>query len=143
MRALLDVNVLIALLDGSHLHHGLVTGWLSNNLDAGWASCPITQNGSIRLLSQPGYPNPVPVALVAERLAEATRHSSHLFWADAISLLHPDYLQWDRILSSRQVTDVYLLALAVQQNGCFVTLDRGIPLAAVAGAQPRHLATLS
>ena len=90
-----------------------------------------------------GYPNPVPVALVAERLAEATRHSSHLFWADAISFLHPDYLQWDRILSSPQVTDVYLLALAVQQNGGFVTMDRGIPLAAVAGEQPRRLATLS
>lgn len=143
MRALLDINVLIALLDGSHIHHGLVTGWLSNNLDAGWASCPITQNGCIRILSQPAYPNAIPVAQVAERLAEATRHSSHLFWADAISLLQPDSLAWDRVLSSRQVTDVYLLALAVRQNGCFVTLDRGIPLAAVVAAEPRHLVTLS
>ena len=142
MRALLDVNVLIALLDGSHIHHGLVTGWLSSNLGPGWASSPITQNGCIRILSQPAYPNQVPVARVAERLAEATRHPSHLFWADAISLLQPECLMWDRILSSRQVTDVYLLALAVQQNGRFVTLDRGIPLAAVAGAQPQHLVTL-
>jgi toxin-antitoxin system PIN domain toxin len=139
VRALLDVNVLIALLDASHIHHGLVTTWLANNLDAGWASCPITQNGCIRILSQPGYPNAVPVAQVADRLAEAARHPSHLFWPDAVSLLQPEYLAWDRILSSRQVTDVYLLALAVQQNGCFVTLDRGIPLAAVAGALPRHL----
>jgi uncharacterized protein len=143
MRALLDVNVLIALLDGSHIHHGLVTQWLTHNLDAGWASCPITENGCIRIMSQPGYPNAVAVAQVAERLVEAAKHPSHLFWPDAVSLLQPDYLAWDRILSSRQVTDVYLLALAVQQNGCFVTLDRGIPLAAVAGAQPRHLVVLS
>jgi toxin-antitoxin system PIN domain toxin len=143
MRALLDVNVLIALLDGSHMHHGLVTGWFADNLDAGWASCPITQNGCIRILSQPAYPNSVPVAQVAERLAEATRHPSHQFWPDAISVLQPDTLAWDRILSSRQVTDVYLLALAVQQNGCFVTLDRGVPLAAVTGAEVRHLVTVS
>lgn len=143
MRALLDVNVLIALLDGSHIHHGLVTGWLSSNLGTGWASSPITQNGCIRILSQSGYPNQVPVARVAERLAEATRHPSHFFWADTLSLLQPECLMWDRILSSRQVTDVYLLALAVRQNGRFVTLDRGIPLAAVAGAQPQHLVTLS
>jgi toxin-antitoxin system PIN domain toxin len=143
MRALLDINVLIALLDGSHVHHELVTGWLSSNLGAGWASCPITQNGCIRILSQPAYPNGVTVAQVAERLAEATRHPSHLFWADGISLLQPECLAWDRVLSSRQVSDAYLLALAVQQNGCFVTLDRGIPLAAVAAAEPRHLVTLS
>jgi hypothetical protein len=55
MRALLDVYVLIALLDGSHIHHGLVTDWLAGNLEGGWASCPITQNGCIRILSQPSY----------------------------------------------------------------------------------------
>ena len=143
MRALLDVNVLIALLDGSHVHRALVTGWLSNNLEAGWASCPMTQNGCVRILSQPGYPNSIPVAQVAERLAEVTRHPSHLFWADTVSLLQPDYVVWDRILSSKQITDAYLLALAVRQNGRFVTLDRGISFAAVAGAKPRHLATLS
>lgn len=143
MRALLDINVLIALLDGSHIHHALATTWLSGHLDAGWASCPITQNGCVRILSQPAYPNAVPVAQVAERLALATQHPSHAFWPDATSLLQPDLIEWGRILSSRQVTDVYLLALAVQQNGCLVTLDRGIPPAAVAGAEQRHLVTLT
>ena len=52
MRALLDVNVLIALLDGSHIHHGLVTDWLASHIDEGWASSPITQNGCIRILSR-------------------------------------------------------------------------------------------
>ncbi|MDZ7584636.1 MAG: TA system VapC family ribonuclease toxin [Thiobacillus sp.] len=143
MRAFLDVNILIALLDGSHLHHGLVTDWLSSHIDEGWASSPITQNGCIRILSQPGYPNPVPAAQVAKRLAEATQHPSHAFWADSISLLHPGHLIWERILSSRHVTDAYLLALAVQQGGRFVTLDRGIPLDAVGGASPEHLAVIS
>ena len=143
MRALPDVNVLIALLDGSHIHHDLVTTWLSRNLRSGWASCPVTQNGCIRILSQPGYPNSVPAAQVAERLAEATQHSSHVFWADSISLLHPGRLMWDQILSSRHVTDAYLLALAVDQGGRFVTLDRGIPVGAVGGASPKHLVVLS
>ncbi|MBI5752363.1 MAG: VapC toxin family PIN domain ribonuclease [Hydrogenophilales bacterium] len=143
MRALLDVNVLIALLDGSHLHHGLVTDWLASHIDEGWASSPITQNGCIRILSQPGYPNPVPAAQVAERLTEATQHPSHAFWADSISLLHPGILIWNRILSSRHVTDAYLLALAVQQGGRFVTLDRGIPLDAVGEALTEHLKVIS
>lgn len=143
MRALLDVNVLIALLDGSHIHHGLVTSWLANNLDEGWASSPITQNGCIRILSQSSYPNSIPAAQVAGRLAEATQHTSHVFWSDSISLLHPDCLVWDKVLSSRHVADVYLLALAVQQGGCFVTLDRGVPVDAVTGALPEHLVMIS
>jgi len=143
MRALLDVNVLIALLDGGHIHHGLVTDWMANNMDSGWASSPMTQNGCIRILSQPGYPNTVPAARVANRLAEATRHPSHAFWADSISLLHPGFLMWKRVLSSRHVTDVYLLALGIQNGGCFVTLDQGIPIDAVTGALPEHLVMLS
>lgn len=142
MRALLDVNVLIALLDGSHIHHGRVTDWLVNHIDAGWAACPITQNGCIRILSQATYPNSVPAAQVAERLAEAAQHPAYQFWPDSISLLHPGCLLWSSVLSSRHVTDLYLLALAVQQGGCFVTLDQGIPFNAVAGARPEHLVVI-
>lgn len=143
MRALLDVNVLIALLDGSHLHHGLVTDWLARNLAQGWASCPLTQNGCIRVFSQPAYPNSVSAAQVAERLTEAIQHPSHVFWPDSISLLHPGRMRWDQVLSSRHVTDAYLLALAIEHSGCFVTLDRGIPLGAVAGATLGHLVVLA
>jgi len=70
MRALLDVNVLIALLDAGHIHHELAQSWLESNIEPGWASCPLTQNGCIRILSQPNYPAPLPAAQVAERLAE-------------------------------------------------------------------------
>lgn len=142
MRALLDVNILIALLDGSHIHHCLVTDRLARNIDEGWASSPITQNGCIRILSQPGYRNSVPAAQVAARLSEAKQHLSHQFWADTFSLLQLGSLEWGRILSSRQVTDAYLLALAVQQGGRYVTLDRGIPLAAVNGAVSEQLVVI-
>jgi len=56
MVALLDVNVLVALLDADHMHHTAATHWLSEHLDAGWASCPLTQNGCIRILSQAATP---------------------------------------------------------------------------------------
>ena len=70
MRALLDVNVLIALLDSDHLHHGRARGWLKENIKHGWASCPLTQNGCIRIMSQTGYPNALPAAAVAEDFDE-------------------------------------------------------------------------
>jgi len=143
MRALLDVNVLIALLDAGHVHHRLAMDWLAAHLEHGWASCPLTQNGCIRIFSNPAYPNAVPAAQIADRLAEAARHPAHAFWPDAMSLLEPNRLAWERILSSRQVTDAYLLALAVEQGGRLVTLDRGVPVAAVRSAQSRHLVVLS
>ena len=65
-RALLDVNVLIALLDADHLHHARAAAWLADNIKAGWASCAITQNGCVRIMSQPGYPNALPAAGVAQ-----------------------------------------------------------------------------
>lgn len=142
MRALLDVNVLIALLDAGHLHHGLATSWLEGEIDHGWASCPITQNGCIRIMSQPKYPGSLPAAQVAARLAEAANNPWHEFWPDDINLLHSEIFVWSHVLGHRQVTDVYLLSLAVKHGGCFVTFDRRIGLDAVTGAQPKHLCVL-
>jgi len=142
MAALLDVNVLIALLDAGHLHHDTATRWLGEHLDQGWASCPLTQNGCIRILSQTAYPNSAPAAEVAARLGEATRHPAHHFWPDAVSLLSQGLMDWSKLLSGRHITDAYLLALAVENRGTFVTLDQGIPLAAVPGAQAGHLVVL-
>lgn len=73
MRALLDINVLIARLDGDHLHHARARAWLKENIKSGWASCPLTQNGCICIMSQPGYPQALPAAAVAERLAAPRR----------------------------------------------------------------------
>lgn len=142
MRALLDVNVLVALLDGGHLHHGVATDWLATNARAGWASCPLTQNGCVRILSLTSYPNAQAPAAVARRLTSALDGGHHEFWPDSLSLLEPQRLSWEHVLSSRQVTDAYLLALAAQRGGRLVTFDRGISIAAVPAAAKRHLVTL-
>jgi uncharacterized protein len=139
MRALLDVNVLIALLDANHVHHARSTRWLNAHIGQGWASCPLTQNGCVRILSQPNYPNTAPAAEVASRLHEATQGPAHTFWPDSVSVLTPGAIDWARLLSARHLTDAYLLALAVERRGRFVTLDEGVPLAAVKGAKDRHL----
>ena len=143
MRALLDVSVLVALLDGGHLHHRVAMDWLAAHARAGWASCPLTQNGCLRILSLPTYPNPQPPARVAERLAAATADRSHAFWPDSLSLLEPERLHWERVLSTRHITDVYLLALAVEHRGCLVTFDRSVAVAAVPGALKKHLVVLN
>jgi len=142
MRALLDVNVLIALLDGAHVRHADAAAWLASQARHGWASCPLTQNGCIRIMSQPAYPGPIACGQVAARLAEATRHPSHAFWPDDISLVEDGRLDWSQVLGHRQVTDVYLLALAVRHGGRFVTFDGRVSLAAVPGAGRRHLHVL-
>ena len=79
---------------------------------------------------------------MAARLAEATQHPAHHFWPDAVSLLSPGLMAWNNLLTGRHITDAYLLTLAVKNHGVFVTLDLGIPLAAVQGAQTKHLVVL-
>jgi toxin-antitoxin system PIN domain toxin len=142
MRALLDVNVLIALLDADHSLHARATQWLGSRARAGWASCPITENGCARIMSHPGYPNPLPVRAVMERLAEACASGFHEFWPDDISLLDANVANSARIHGPRQITGVYLLALAIRHGGIFVTFDASISHDAVVGAAKRHMLVL-
>ena len=142
MRALLDVNVLIALLDADHSLHERATTWFADHAAAGWATCPITQNGCMRIMSHPAYPNPLPVRAVMDRLAEAGASAIHKFWTDDISLLDAMVANRDRIHGPRQITDVYLLALAVRHGGCFVTFDGSVARDAVTGADLTHLVAL-
>lgn len=142
MRALLDVNVLVSLFDADHTLHAEALRWFDQHGEAGWASCPITQNGCIRVMSQPAYPNSVPVTVMAERLRQAVSHESHAFWPDSVSLLDEGAIDPTRVHGPRQLTDVYLLALAVANGGRLVTFDKGIPVAAVARAQKKHLVVI-
>lgn len=139
MRALLDVNVLIALLDGGHAMHLRATEWLARQSSYGWASCPLTQNGVVRIMSQPSYPTPRPAALVAQRLALACAAPEHGFWAADVSLLSDGLIDWQRLLGHRQVTDAYLLALATRHQGRLATFDQRISPDLVFGAKPEHL----
>ena len=142
MRALLDTSVLIALLDANHIHHKLCNRWLAGTQD-GWASCPITLNGSVRILSQPNYPNRLPMQTAVRGLQAAMAHPMHAFWPDAVDPLAMPGLNWDVLLRPAQITDAYLLALAVRNQGCLVTLDQGIALAWVQGASDTHLKVLA
>ncbi|MEP7311521.1 MAG: TA system VapC family ribonuclease toxin [Pseudomonadota bacterium] len=142
MRALLDVNVLIALLDAGHVHHGHASAWLDTNIQQGWASCPLTQNGCLRIMSTDAYAHAQPLAAVTARLREATGTQFHEFWPDEISVLDADRFEQDRWLSSRQITDAYLLALAVHRGGTFVTLDRNVDRSLVRGAAAHHLVVI-
>ncbi|WP_347484813.1 TA system VapC family ribonuclease toxin [Vandammella animalimorsus] len=142
MRALLDVNVLIALLDAAHVHHGRATNWLLAQIEHGWASCPLTQNGCVRIMAQPSYPQALPVAAVAGRLAQAAAHPAHRFLPDDYSLLEAGALQWPHVLGHRQITDAYLLGLAVRHGCRFVSFDARVDRATVVGAGAEHLVVL-
>ncbi|MCE3003511.1 MAG: TA system VapC family ribonuclease toxin [Pseudomonadota bacterium] len=142
MRALLDINVLIALLDADHIHHGRARDWLSSNIAAGWASCPLTQNGYVRVVSQPAYPKPLSPAAAIGLLREACATRHHAFWPDDASILDEARIDASRIHGPRQLTDVYLLALAQAHGGRFVTFDAGVPLGALRRAAGKHLVQL-
>lgn len=141
-RSLLDVNVLLALLDSDHVDHGRAGDWLDGELAAGWASCAITENGFVRIISQPRYPNPVPAAEAIDRLDHARRGGHHASWPCDVSLLDATSVDRSRLLGPRQVTDAYLLALAVAHDGRFVTFDRTVALTAVHGATEDHVTVL-
>jgi hypothetical protein len=142
MRALLDVNVLIALHDSDHVHHNRAGEWFDTNNQPGWASTPLTQNGCLRIMSQASYSNPQPMNLLVQMLQSATASSMHEHWADDISLLDSQLFQHSHIHSPKQLTDLYLLGLAVKHQGRLVTFDQRIPLSAVHGAKPKHLVVL-
>ena len=142
MRALLDVNVLIALLDAAHVHHRRAREWFAANVEQGWASCPITENGCVRILSQPTYPGHVAPAVAASMLRDATQTRHHTFFADDVSLLDEAAFAWRSLLTPRQLTDAYLLALAVRHKARFATLDERIRLGAVSGTATRHLVVI-
>lgn len=142
MRALLDLNVLIALFDSDHVHHADAARWFSAEAGRGWASCPLTQNGCLRILGSAAYPRPEPLVEMRARLSEATSHPVHEFRADDLSLLDDQRFDAARLHDARQVTDSYLLALAVAHGGRLVTFDRSIALSAVRGARAENLLRL-
>ena len=139
MRSLFDINMLVALSDPGHIHHALAFAWWNDNQDDGWASCPLTQNGFVRVLSGSRYPRARRFADAMAQLGGQVGLSSHVFWPDDVSIADPAVFDHGWLLGPNQITDAYLLALAVKNAGRLVTLDRGVPLRAVRGAQDRHL----
>lgn len=141
-RALLDINVLLALLDSDHIDHERARDWLDGEIRGGWASCAITQNGFVRIISQPRYPSPISPAQAADLLDDACSTPHHEFWPCDVSLLDDNVIDRDRLHGHRQVTDAYLLALATRHGGRFATFDQTVPQSAVTKATPANLITL-
>jgi hypothetical protein len=107
--------------------------------DAGWASCPLTQNGFVRICTQASYKNPLPLPDALDIIQRLAARSDHQFWPDDVSVLDRDLIDRSRLLGPRQITDVRLLALAVKHGGRLVTLDTGISWRAVRGATKEQL----
>jgi len=131
---LLDVNLLIALSDPMHIHHESVHRWFVENGQQSWATCPLTENAFIRIASHPNYPNrPGDVAALLAILRRLCEAPGHHFWPDDIGILQ--ILEPDAIIPHAQITDVYLLGLAVHKRGKLATLDQRIPVNAVRGGR--------
>ena len=139
MRALFDVNLLIAAFDEEHALHERAIQWWGANQTHGWASCPLSQNGFVRVMSQPNYSSPISTDAALALFEEQIRATDHAFWPDDISLTDSRLFDRAHIMGPKQLTDIYLLALAVKNDGRLATLDRAIALAAVRGAEPRHV----
>jgi toxin-antitoxin system PIN domain toxin len=139
VRALLDISVLLAHLDADHSEHRVARAWFESQAAHGWASCAITQSGFVRAISQPAYPSPVPPAAAIRKLARATASPLHEFWPCDLATTDGGVLDAERIHGPGQVTDSYLLALAVSRGGRFVTFDRAVTLSSVRGAKAEHL----
>jgi len=140
-RFLLDVNVLIALIDPAHVLHDRAHAWFQAKGHRAWATCPLTENGVLRIVGHPRYPSsPGSPAAVAELLISFTKLPGHAFWPDDISLLDRKCVNQARLLDSAHVTDSYLLALAHANKGQLATFDQHIPAEPViCGTNALHL----
>lgn len=136
MTFLLDVNVLIALIDPTHVGHDAAHRWFGDQGRLSWATCPITENGVIRIVGHPKYPNsPGSPAAAGAVVRDLRALDGHIFWPDDISLMDADIVDAGKILTPGQVTDSYLLALAVAHGGQLATFDRRLSVGAVSGGQ--------
>jgi toxin-antitoxin system PIN domain toxin len=143
MRTLLDVNVWIALFDGAHQFAARANAFVDT---AGLqiASCPIVENGVIRVLSSPHYSRHASLTIqqVREQLRRVYGELDCAFWADDVSLRDESLFNFSRVQGHNQITDLYLLGLAVRHGGRLASFDQGIAISSVHGAGPEHLLLL-
>jgi hypothetical protein len=141
-RFLLDVSVLLALVDDEHEFFRVAHAWARSQDRMSWASCPITQNGFVRIYSQPKYAHAVSVPEACRRFDRIVELTDHEFWPDDISIADKKLIDREKLVGHRQTTDAYLLALAITRGGRFVTFDRGVPIDAVVGARADQVMVL-
>ncbi len=127
MITLLDVNVLVALAWPNHVHHRAARDWFRTQRAHGWATCPTTQHGFMRVSANPRVTpearSPQEAALLLRRL---TSIDGHVFWPEDSTLLDEKWVPLDKIRTHHQISDAQLLSLALSHGGCLATFDRGI-----------------
>ncbi len=135
---LLDINVLIALCDPAHPHAVAARNFFAADLARnGWATCPLVENGFLRIFGARKYPGgPGSPQVARQILASLLATPGHQFWSDDLSLMAPGV--FPNLPASDHLTDLYLLALAVKHRARFATLDRRIDPALVPGGTEAH-----
>ena len=124
---LLDANVLIALAWPEHIAHDRARRWFSHHAHRGWATCPMTQAALVRILSNPGFsPHALTPGDAFEVLVRNVGLPGHEFWADSIDLRQALTQMPTALTGHQQITDAYLVALAIKNRGKLATLDRSI-----------------
>ena len=124
---LLDVNVLIALLWPPHEAHARAQRWFAKHAEQGWATCAMTEAGFVRIVSNPAFSRRVVSPRDAlEVLHGSLQHRTHLFWTEDIGVSEAVAHFGRRLLGHQQVTDAYLLGLAIHKKGRLATLDAGL-----------------
>lgn len=143
MRYLLDVNVWVALLDEAHVFHAQALAFIERPA-LKMATCPLVENGVIRVLNLPGYSKFGPAGFepVSQKLGAICAELDHQFWPDGVSLRAAGVVNWPRVMGHNQITDVYLLALAASNQGCLATLDHRVSVNTIVGASSRNLLLL-
>jgi toxin-antitoxin system PIN domain toxin len=142
---LLDVNILVARFWDTHVFHKMVRAWMASHEHEGWATCPITQAGLVRTISNPGFSENAPrTAEAIHWLAESLRlDPNHHFWADDLPLYDAYTESLPRLNGFKPLTDAYLLGLAIHRKGRLLTLDRRmLALAAEDGPARKSLVIL-
>lgn len=134
---LLDVNVLIALVDPAHVQHDQAHDWFARKGRKSFATCPLTENGLIRIVGHPKYPNsPGPPSTVVQSLIAIRGLPGHQFWPDKVSVADAQFFAAALLSGHSRVTDSYLLALAHANGGRLATMDTKLATEAVPhGAQ--------
>ena len=143
MRYLLDVNVWIALFDDAHAHSARANAFIDKR-GIKIATCPLVENGVVRVMNLPNYGKfgATGIEQVRGQLKRAASELNHEFWSDDVSIRDDARIDFSRIFGHNQITDVYLLALAVAHGGALVTFDQHVALSAVKSAQEKHLHVL-
>lgn len=127
MPYLLDTNLLIALLWPSHERHEVAVKWFTRHRGKGWATCPFTQAGFVRIVSNPAFSrDAVQPRDAAQVLHANTAARDHVFWGDDLPYVAAVAFAGVRLMGHQQVTDAYLLGLAVHRGGMLATLDRRV-----------------